>query len=86
MQQYTSRTDIYDELLGKKEPPVQSSEYDPYDPLGLSSGRISCTMRPLPSPVEEELAEVFVQDGHGNWVTDETQIDSRRIKQELLGT
>lgn len=61
----------YDELLGHWEEPAPSTEYNPYDPLGLSSGRISCTMRPVASSLSEDMAEVFVQDSEGNWVKDE---------------
>lgn len=69
--------DFYDELLGNREEHSPSKEYDPYDPLGLSSGRISCTMRPVASPMSEDMAEVFVQDSEGNWVEDE-ESDKRR--------
>ena len=68
---------LYDELLGHREKPPQSDEYDPDDPLGLSSGRISCTMRPVASPMSEDMAEVFVQDENGNWVEDEESQERR---------
>lgn len=73
--------DFYDELLGHREEPSQSTGYDPYDPLGLSSGRISCTMRPVASPMSEDMAEVFVQDSEGNWVEDEA---SEKIRDMLM--
>lgn len=38
---------LYDELSGHREKPHQSDEYDPDDPLGLSSGRVTCTMATL---------------------------------------
>ena len=69
--------DFYDELLGHREEPVPSTGYDPYDPLGLSSGRISCTMRPVASPMSVGMAEVFVQDPEGNWVEDEESAERR---------
>lgn len=69
--------DFYDELLGHREEPTTSTGYDPYDPLGLSSGRISCTMRPVASPMSEDMAEVFVQDSEGNWVEDEESAERR---------
>lgn len=62
---------LYDELSGHREEPPQSNEYNPDDPLGLSSGRVTCTMTTLIDPWEEATAEVFVQDGNGNWVMDE---------------
>ena len=69
--------DIYDELLGHCEEPPQSNEYNPDDPLGLSSGRMSCTMATRIGPLEEEMAEVFVQDGNGKWIEDEESRDRR---------
>lgn len=62
---------LYDELSGHREDPPPSNEYNPDDPLGLSSGRVTCTMTTLIDPWEEATAEVFVQDGNGNWVMDE---------------
>jgi len=62
---------LYDELLGHREEPPQSNEYNPDDPLGLSSGRVTCTMATLIDPWEEAISEVFVQDGNGNWIMDE---------------
>lgn len=38
---------LYDELSGHREKPPQSNEYDPDDPLGLRSGRVTCTMATL---------------------------------------
>ena len=69
--------DIYDELLGHREEPPQSNEYNPDDPLGLSSGRMSCTMATRIDPLAEEMAEVFVQDGNGKWIQDEESRDRR---------
>ena len=68
---------LYGELLGHREKPPQSSEYDPDDPLGLSSGRVTCTMATLVDPWEEATAEVFVQDENGNWIVDEESKNSR---------
>ena len=68
---------LYGELLGHREEPAPSTEYDPYDPLGLSSGRISCTMRPVASPMSEDMAEVFIQDENGKWVADEESRERR---------
>ncbi len=68
---------LYDELSGHRENPPQSDEYNPDDPLGLSIGRISCTMRPLASPLSMDMAEVFVQDENGNWVEDEESQERR---------
>jgi len=62
---------LYDELLGHREEPPQSNEYNPDDPLGLSSGRVTCTMATLIDPWEEAISEAFVQDGNGNWIMDE---------------
>ena len=50
---------LYDELSGHREKPPQSNEYDPDDPLGLISGRVSCTMATLIDPWEEAAAEVL---------------------------
>ena len=61
---------LYDELLGHREEPPQSNEYNLDDPLGLSSGRMSCTMATLIDPLAEEMAEVLVQDGNGKWIKD----------------
>ena len=69
--------DIYDELLGHSEEPPQSNEYNPDDPLGLSSGRMSCTMATRIDPLAKEMAEVFVQDGNGKWIEDEESRDRR---------
>ena len=44
---------LYDELSGHREKPPQSNEYDPDDPLGLISGRVSCTMATL---IDKEAA------------------------------
>lgn len=60
---------LYDDLLGHREKPPQSNEYNPDDPLGISSGRVTCTMATLIDPWE--TAEVFVQDGNGNWIVGE---------------
>lgn len=68
---------LYDELSGHRENPPQSNEYDPGDPLGLTSGRVSCTMKTMVDPLAEAMAEVFVQDGNGNWVMDEESRDRR---------
>ena len=62
---------LYDELLGHGEKTPQSNEYNPDDPLGLSSGRMSCTMATRIDPLAEEMAEVFVQDENGKWIQDE---------------
>lgn len=62
---------LYDELSGHREEPPQSNEYNPDDPLGLSSGRVTCTMMNLIDPWEEATAEVFTQDGNGKWIVDE---------------
>ena len=75
---------FYDELLDHREEPTSSTEYDPYDPLGLSSGRISCTMRPVASPMSEDMAEVFVQDAEGNWVKDEASEKRRDMLMRSL--
>jgi hypothetical protein len=53
---------LYDELSGHREEPPQSNEYNPDDPLGLSSGRVTCTMATLIDPWEEATAEVFTQN------------------------
>jgi hypothetical protein len=68
---------LYDELSGHREKPPQSNEYDPYDPLGLRSGRVTCTMATLVDPWDEATAEVFTQDGNGNWIVDEESKNSR---------
>ena len=52
-------------------------EYDPDDPLGLSYGRVTCTMATLIGPWEEATAEVFTQDENGNWIADEESKNSR---------
>ena len=72
---------LYDELLGLREEPVQSNEYNPDDPLGLASGRVTCTMATRIDPWAEATAEAFVQDGNGNWVVDE---ESRNRRDALL--
>ena len=61
----------YDELSGQCEKTIQSNDYNPDDPLGLSSGRVTCTMATLIDPWDEATAEVFVQDGNGKWIADE---------------
>ena len=38
---------LYDELSGHREKPPQSNEYDPNDPLGLGSGKVTCPMATL---------------------------------------
>ena len=76
--------DFYDKLLGHREEPTPSTEYDPDDPLGLSSGRISCTMRPVASPMSMDMAEVFVQDPEGNWVEDEESAGRRDMLMRSL--
>lgn len=58
-----------------------ANEYDPDDPLGLSSGMVSCTMTAMIDPWEEATAEIFVQDGNGNWIVDE---DSRNDRDMLI--
>ena len=68
---------LYDELSGHREKPPQSNEYDPDDPLGLISGRVTCTMATLINPWVEATAEVFTQDGNGNWIVDEESKNSR---------
>lgn len=68
---------LYDDLLGHREKPPQSNEYDPHDPLGLNSGRVTCTMATLIDPWEEATAEAFTQDGNGNWIADEESKNSR---------
>lgn len=68
---------LYGELSGHREKPPQSNEYDPDDPLGLISGRVSCTMATLVDPREEATAEVFTQGGNGNWIADEESKNSR---------
>ena len=75
----STNSDFYDKILGHSDTPAPdtSSEYDPYDPLGLSSGRMSCTMRPVASPLSEEMAEVFIQDSKGKWVKDEESEEKR---------
>lgn len=73
--------DVYDELLGHREEPPKSDEYNPDDPLGLNSGRMSCTMATLIDPLSEEMAEVFIQDGNGKWIQDE---ESRNRRDMLI--
>ena len=68
---------LYDELSGHREKPPQSDEYNPDDPLGLGSGRVTCTMTTLIDPLEEAMAEAFIQDRNGNWVADKESRDSR---------
>lgn len=68
---------LYDELLGHREKPPQSNDYDPDDPLGLISGRVTCTMKTLIDPWEEATAEVFTQDENGKWIVDEESKTSR---------
>lgn len=77
MSRYDNLERLYDELSGHREKPPQSNEYNPDDPLGLSSGRVSCTMATLIDPLEEATAEVFTQDGNGNWIVDEESKNSR---------
>lgn len=79
----STNSDFYDEILGRRDTPDTTSEYDPYDPLGLSSGRMSCTMRPVASPLSEEMAEVFIQDSKGKWVKDE---ESEKKRDMLMRT
>jgi hypothetical protein len=79
----STNSDFYDEILGHRDTPDTTSEYDPYDPLGLSSGRMSCTMRPVASPLSEEMAEVFIQDSNGKWVKDE---ESEKKRDMLMRT
>lgn len=73
----SKHSDFYNEILGHSDTPDTTNEYDPYDPLGLSSGRTSCTMRPVASPLSEEMAEVFIQDSKGKWVKDEESEEKR---------
>jgi hypothetical protein len=80
----SKHSDFYDEILGHSDTPDTSSEYDPYDPLGLSSGRTSCTMRPVASPLAEEMADVFIQDSKGNWVEDKESEEKREILMRRL--
>ena len=80
----SKHSDFYDEILGHNDTPDTSGEYDPYDPLGLSSRRMSCTMRPVASPLAEEMAEVFIQDSKGNWVEDEESKEKRDILMRRL--
>lgn len=80
----SQHSDFYDTILGHSDTPDTTNEYDPYDPLGLSSGRMSCTMRPVASPLAEEMAEVFVQDSKGNWVKDEESEEKREILMRRL--
>lgn len=77
MSKYDDLERLYDELSGYREKPPQSNEYNPDDPLGLISGRVSCTMATLIDPWEEATAEVFTQDGNGNWIVDEESENSR---------
>lgn len=77
MSMYDDFERLYDELSGHRDEPPRSNEYNPDDPLGLSSGRVTCTLTTLIDPREEATAEVFVQDGNGNWVVDEESKNSR---------
>lgn len=82
----TSNSELYDFLLGsEKKPDPPSNEYDPYDPLGLSSGKISCTMRTVVHPLEYELAQVLVQDEHGKWVEDKESSEKRNNLMRMYG-
>lgn len=81
MSMYDDFERLYDELSGHREKPPQSNEYNPDDPLGLSAGRVTCTMTTLIDPWEEEIAEAFVQDGNGNWIADE---ESKNIREMLI--
>lgn len=67
---------LYDELSGHREEPPQSNDYDPDDPLGLISGRVTCTMTTLIDPWEEATAEVFTQNDNGKWIVDEESKNS----------
>lgn len=79
-------SELYDFLLGsKKKPDPPSNEYDPYDPLGLSSGKISCTLRTVVHPLEYELAQVLVQDERGKWVNDKESSEKRKSLMEMYG-
>ena len=79
-------SELYDFLLGsEKKPEPPSNEYDPYDPLGLSSGKISCTMRTVVHPLEYELAQVLVQDERGKWVEDKESSEKRKSLMEMYG-
>lgn len=80
----SKHSDFYDTILGHSDTPDTSSEYDPYDPLGLSSGRTSCTMRPVASHLSEEMAEVFIQDSKGKWVKDKESEEKRDILMRRL--
>ena len=85
----STNSDFYDKILGHRDTLDTSSEYDPYDPydpLGLSSGRISCTMRPVASPLAEEMAEVFIQDSNSNWVSDEESEKKRDMLMRHYGS
>ena len=82
----STNSDFYDKILGHSDTPDTSSEYDPYDPLGLSSGRLSCTMRPVASPLAEEMAEVFIQDSNRNWVSDEESKKKRDVFMRHYGS
>ena len=82
----STNSDFYDKILGHRDTPDTSSEYDPYDPLGLSSGRVSCTMRPVASPLAEEMAEVFIQDSNSNWVSDEESKKKRDMLMRQYGS
>lgn len=74
----TSNSELYDFLLGsEKKPDPPSNEYDPYDPLGLSSDRISCTTRIVVDPWSYELAPTLVQDERGKWIEDNESIEKR---------
>lgn len=77
MTMYENFERLYDELSGHHEKPPQSDEYNPDDPLGLISGRVTCTMATLVDPWDEATAEVFTQDGNGNWIVDEKSRNSR---------
>lgn len=80
----SANSEFYDKILGHSDTQDTTSEYDPYDPLGLSSGRMSCTMRPVASPLSEEMAEVFIQDSEGNWVEDEEAEKTRNMLMRTL--
>lgn len=77
MSMYENFDRLYDELSGHREKPPQSDEYDPDDPLGLRSGRVTCTMTTLIDPWEQDMAEAFVQDENGKWVVDKKSRERR---------
>lgn len=79
MTMYKDFERLYNELSEHCEEPPQSNEYNPDDPLGLSSGRVSCTMATRIDSLAEEMAEVFVQDGNGKWIQDEESRDRRDL-------